>query len=112
MCGAGRLRCLGSVQHLKAKFGQGYTLQTRVGGPEAAEELRAQLSSSCPGGVSLASRPGAGQPGVATFVLAGAGLDLAGVIEVVEAWCSSGQGGGDYSVTQATLENVFLRTAV
>ena len=100
------------MQHLKAKFGQGYTLQTRVGGSEAAEELREQLSSSCPGGVSVASSPELGQAGVATFVLAGEGLDLAGVIEVVEAWCSSGQGAGDYSVTQATLENVFLRTAV
>ena len=30
----GRFRCLGSVQHLKNRFGDGYTIVLRVGGPE------------------------------------------------------------------------------
>lgn len=29
----GRLACLGSSQHLKNKFGQGYTLKVKVNGP-------------------------------------------------------------------------------
>ena len=28
--GAGRLRCLGGQQHLKSKYGGGYTLELRV----------------------------------------------------------------------------------
>uniref|UniRef100_A0A8C9ZHS8 P-type phospholipid transporter n=1 Tax=Sander lucioperca TaxID=283035 RepID=A0A8C9ZHS8_SANLU len=31
----GRFRCLGSVQHLKNRFGDGYTIILRVGGPDA-----------------------------------------------------------------------------
>ena len=30
----GRFRCLGSVQHLKSKFGAGYTIQVIVKGPD------------------------------------------------------------------------------
>jgi len=33
--GAGRLRCLGGQQHLKSKYGGGYTLELRVGGEAA-----------------------------------------------------------------------------
>merc|ERR1719393_1022524 len=33
----GRLRCIGSNQHLKARFGQGYQLELRIGGPTAAD---------------------------------------------------------------------------
>lgn len=29
----GRMACLGSSQHLKNKFGQGYTLKVKVSGP-------------------------------------------------------------------------------
>ena len=29
----GKFACLGSAQHLKTKFGQGYTLKVKVSGP-------------------------------------------------------------------------------
>jgi len=35
MMAAGRLRCLGSAQHLKGRFGQGYVLDVKVAGAGA-----------------------------------------------------------------------------
>ena len=41
----GRLRCLGTIQHLKSKYGHGYTLTARIYDPsyEDIEQLRAQV---------------------------------------------------------------------
>ena len=37
----GRFRCLGSVQHLKSKFGAGYTIQVIVKGPDYDADMTA-----------------------------------------------------------------------
>ena len=36
----GRFQCLGSTQHLKNKFGEGYTFSIRVAGPEYERNMR------------------------------------------------------------------------
>lgn len=37
----GRFRCLGSTQHLKNRFGDGYTISTRVKGPDFPRDVEA-----------------------------------------------------------------------
>ena len=37
----GHFKCLGSIQHLKSRFGDGYTLTVRVKGPSYDREMRA-----------------------------------------------------------------------
>ena len=44
----GRLQCLGGTQHLKSKFGGGYTIELSVGGAHAAE-LPAAFDALFPG---------------------------------------------------------------
>ena len=39
----GRFQCLGSVQHLKNRFGDGYTLTVRVRGPNYERETSAVM---------------------------------------------------------------------
>ena len=36
----GRFQCLGSTQHLKNKFGEGYTFSIRVAGPDYERNMR------------------------------------------------------------------------
>jgi ABC-type multidrug transport system ATPase subunit len=36
----GRFQCLGSTQHLKNKFGEGYTFSIRVQGPDYTRNMR------------------------------------------------------------------------
>ena len=35
----GRFRCLGSVQHLKTRFGDGYSIKITVEGPDLQDNL-------------------------------------------------------------------------
>ena len=66
---AGRLRCLGPVQHLKNRFGAGYVLDLRLAGaaPEqaaaAAEWARAHVRGA-------ARQPSGGVPGRLSFSIA------------------------------------------
>ncbi len=48
----GQFKCLGSSQHLKSKFGQGYTLIAKVRG--SSTEANSISSSSCNGSPSIA----------------------------------------------------------
>lgn len=48
----GQFKCLGSPQHLKSKFGSGYSLRAKVrsdGQQEALEELKAFVDLTFPG---------------------------------------------------------------
>lgn len=48
----GQLRCLGSPQHLKSRFGSGYALQAKVqstGQQEALEQFKAFVHLTFPG---------------------------------------------------------------
>ncbi|NXS33872.1 ABCA8 protein, partial [Pomatostomus ruficeps] len=46
---AGQLRCIGSIQYLKNKFGKGYLLEIKVKDPESADVLHAEILKIFPG---------------------------------------------------------------
>ncbi|NXP15699.1 ABCA1 protein, partial [Thinocorus orbignyianus] len=100
----GRFRCLGSVQHLKNRFGDGYTVMVRVGGPgpEPVESLMLQRFP----GIILKERHG----GLLQFQLPSHAASLASVFSVLAAHrgpCHI----EDYSVSQTTLDQVFVHFA-
>ncbi|NXT21650.1 ABCA1 protein, partial [Syrrhaptes paradoxus] len=100
----GRFRCLGSVQHLKNRFGDGYTVVVRAGspGPAAVQSL---MQSRFPG-IVLQERHG----GLLQFQLPPHAGSLASVFSVLAAHrgpCHI----QDYSVSQTTLDQVFVHFA-
>ncbi|NWW64557.1 ABCAA protein, partial [Ifrita kowaldi] len=46
---AGQLRCIGSIQYLKNKFGKGYLLEIKVKDPESSDALHAEILKIFPG---------------------------------------------------------------
>ncbi|NXH17228.1 ABCA1 protein, partial [Bucco capensis] len=100
----GRFRCLGSVQHLKNRFGDGYTVVVRVGGPGpgAVERL---LQHHFPGLV-LQERHGS----LLQYQLPSRTGSLASIFSLLAAHrgpCHI----EDYSVSQTTLDQVFVHFA-
>ncbi len=55
---AGRLRCLGSVQHLKNRFGAGYVLQLRIATPGEREAVAEGVRGFCPQAEEVAANSG------------------------------------------------------
>lgn len=102
---AGCLRCIGSVQHLKSRFGAGYVLLVHAAGePPRLQEAEALVRGAC-SGAELQERDVAG--GRLAFVAPQQGLDLPAVFEALE----HGRGSGsvaEYSIGQTTLEQVFI----
>ncbi|XP_068460296.1 phospholipid-transporting ATPase ABCA1b isoform X1 [Clinocottus analis] len=102
----GRFRCLGSVQHLKNRFGDGYTIILRVGGPDAdllpvmkfieselsgstlKEKHRNMLQYQLPSSLTCLTH---------IFSILAKNKDLLRI--------------EDYSVTQTTLDQVFVNFA-
>ncbi|XP_040393589.1 phospholipid-transporting ATPase ABCA7 isoform X2 [Cygnus olor] len=102
----GRFRCLGSIQHLKNRFGDGYTVVVRVGGPGAALGPVEGLMQRCLPGAVLQERHG----GTLHYRLPSRSCSLASVFSVLAAHrgpCHI----EDYSVSQTTLDQVFVRFA-
>eukprot|EP00850_Spirogloea_muscicola_P018780 SM000176S03111 [mRNA] locus=s176:35560:47252:+ [translate_table: standard] len=100
---AGRLVCLGSVQHLKHRFGDGYCLELRQSaGRGDTAALHDFVSAAFPGALLEE-----GHSGRARYRLPREGLSLAHVFREVEA-ARGRLGVEDYSVSQSTLEQVFL----
>ena len=105
----GKLKCLGSPQHLKSKFGDGYTVIAKLSAGSQSStvlELRQYIESSFPG--SLLKDVHHGQvhyhiPKSPTVTLAG----VFGSLEEVRERFSI----DDYSVSQTTLEQIFLNFA-
>ncbi|NWS87611.1 ABCA9 protein, partial [Toxostoma redivivum] len=46
---SGQLRCIGSIQYLKSKFGKGYLLEIKVKDPESTDALHAEILKIFPG---------------------------------------------------------------
>ncbi|NWX26588.1 ABCA1 protein, partial [Notiomystis cincta] len=95
----GRFRCLGSVQHLKNRFGDGYTVVVRAGGPGPAA-VQALLQQRFPG-IVLRERHG----GLLQYHLPARAASLATVFSLLAAHrgpCHI----EDYSVSQTTLDQV------
>ncbi|NXQ10047.1 ABCA1 protein, partial [Peucedramus taeniatus] len=100
----GRFRCLGSVQHLKNRFGDGYTVVVRAGGPGPAA-VQALLQQHFPG-IVLREQHG----GLLQYHLPARVTSLATVFSLLAAHrgpCHI----EDYSVSQTTLDQVFMHFA-
>ncbi|XP_053906261.1 phospholipid-transporting ATPase ABCA7 isoform X3 [Cuculus canorus] len=100
----GRFRCLGSIQHLKNRFGDGYTVVVRVGGPGPAP-LENLMELHFPG-IVLKER----HRGLLQFQVPSHAGSLASIFSVLAAHrepCHI----EDYSVSQTTLDQVFVHFA-
>lgn len=101
---AGRLQCLGGQQHLKNKYGGGYTLEMRVGaGHDAIVEKEVPRLFS-------AATLEANHAGKLRFKLPLESVSLACVFETMETH-KEALGVLDYSASQPSLESIFLSIA-
>ncbi|KAL8603343.1 hypothetical protein ACOMHN_039706 [Nucella lapillus] len=103
----GQFKCLGSPQHLKSKFGQGYTLVVQLAtGPDGhlapVEPLMQAIMSKFPGTQKFDDHQG-----YVHFQVPDASVPLSEVFEAMEK-ARSELGVEDYSVHQTTLEQIFL----
>lgn len=104
----GRLACLGTSQHLKSRYGAGYQLELQTGRPEQAEEIKAFVR-----GLSGEGETGArlleAHVGRFKFELA-TGVRVSAVFSALEE-AKARLAIEYYSVSQTTLEQVFLNFA-
>ena len=112
MMAGGRLRCLGSSQHLKGRFGEGYVVDAKVAsaadgsgeeGARKAAAVRAALEAAGGGGARIAEA----HAGRLKIRLADAEV-LAGAFDALER-CRAEGVLENYAVTQSSLEDVFVR---
>lgn len=104
----GQFKCLGSPQHLKSKFGSGYSLQAKVrskGQQEALQDFKAFVNLTFPGSVLEDEHQG-----MVHYHLPGHDLSWAKVFGTLEK-AKEKYGVDDYSVSQISLEQVFLSFA-
>ncbi|XP_023584173.1 phospholipid-transporting ATPase ABCA3 [Trichechus manatus latirostris] len=104
----GQFKCLGSPQHLKSKFGSGYSLRAKVradGQKAALEEFKAFVHLTFPGSVLEDEHQG-----MVHYHLPSHGLSWAKVFGVLEK-AKEKYRVDDYSVSQISLEQVFLSFA-
>ncbi|TDH07287.1 hypothetical protein EPR50_G00104350 [Perca flavescens] len=102
----GRFRCLGSVQHLKNRFGDGYTIILRVGGPDAdllpvMKFIESELSGS-----TLKEK----HRNMLQYQLPSSLTSLTHIFNIL-AQNKDTLRIEDYSVTQTTLDQVFVNFA-
>ncbi|XP_034526466.1 ATP-binding cassette sub-family A member 17-like, partial [Ailuropoda melanoleuca] len=101
----GQFKCLGSPQHLKSKFGSGYSLRAKVrsdGQQEALEEFKAFVNLTFPGSVLEDEHQG-----MVHYHLPGDDLSWAKVFDILEQAKMKFML-DDYSVNQVSLEDIFL----
>jgi len=105
---AGRLQCLGGQQHLKSKYGGGYTLEVRVG-DGGEDKLLGAVPSLFPGARLEHNHAGKLRYELPSGGAAG-GVSLSSVFEVMEGRKEE-LGVLDYSCSQPSLESIFLAIA-
>ena len=102
----GKFVCYGSPQHLKNKFGHGYTLIVRLGTADQfiapAEPLKKYIADTFPGSQIFDNHQG-----YLDFQIPDADVPLAQVFGAMER-AKNEYHVEDYSVHQTTLEQVFL----
>ncbi len=107
----GQFKCLGGTQHLKNKFGEGYTLLAKLGGAEDAtidvntRNLMAFIEETFPGS-SLKDI----HQGYIHYQINSEGLSWAKVFGTMET-AKERYTIDDYSVSQTTLDQVFINFA-
>lgn len=102
----GRFRCLGSVQHLKNRFGDGYTIVLRVTGPDPDLAPVMKFIESELGGSTLKER----HRNMLQYQLPSSLTSLAHIFAIL-AENKETLGIEDYSVMQTTLDQVFVNFA-
>ena len=113
----GRFQCLGSTQHLKAKFGEGYSVIIKLHvrpdeqGVDASLEAKTQALMQFVGSMFPGSQLKDQHDGLVHYRIGRApGLTWAHLFGVVER-ARSTYDIEDYSVSQTTLEQVFISFA-
>ncbi|OAE27724.1 hypothetical protein AXG93_4193s1240 [Marchantia polymorpha subsp. ruderalis] len=102
---SGRLMCLGSIQHLKSRFGSGYNLEMRCKRPEDMQRLHEFITRSFPG-----SKLDEQHNTRVKYCIPLEGVSLSKVFGVIEAEKDL-VGLEDYSVSQSSLEQIFISFA-
>lgn len=102
----GQFKCLGSPQHLKSRFGEGYTLLARIGGSDHnTADLKDFIERSFPGSLLKDEHEG-----FIHYQLKDSKSSWARVFGILEK-AKEQYDIEDYSVSQTTLEQVFLNFA-
>ena len=101
----GSLQCLGTAQHLKHKYGSGYTLIIRVGKAAKIGEVASFVSSALPSASLVESRHNLLQ-----YQLHNAESSLSGLFRAMEV-AKERKLVEDFSVAQTTLDQVFINFA-
>ncbi|KAM4611576.1 phospholipid-transporting ATPase ABCA1 [Polymixia lowei] len=102
----GRFKCLGSIQHLKSRFGDGYTVIVRVGGsPPALAPVEDFVQENFPGSILKEKHHNTLQ-----YQLPYTEGALAGIFGQFTSH-QQRLGVEDYSVSQTTLDQVFVNFA-
>ena len=108
----GQFKCLGSTQHLKSKFGEGYTLIARIGVSMDEQEMEGRTQSLMD--FIRESFPGSSlkdlHHGYVHYQVPDSELTWAHVFGTLEQ-AKDTYHIEDYSVSQTTLEQVFLNFA-
>ena len=97
----GELRCVGSLQHLKNRFGSGFELALRIVNAGAADAVQAEIARALPLAVLKEQRNLR-----FTYALPQE-VQLSETFRAVEA--AKAVGIEDYSLAQSSIEQVFLR---
>uniref|UniRef100_A0A8C9HM65 ATP-binding cassette sub-family A member 2 n=1 Tax=Piliocolobus tephrosceles TaxID=591936 RepID=A0A8C9HM65_9PRIM len=101
----GRLRCLGSIQHLKNRFGDGYMITVRTKSSQSVKDVVRFFNRSFPEAMLKERHHTKVQ-----YQLKSEHISLAQVFSKMEQ-VSGVLGIEDYSVSQTTLDNVFVNFA-
>ena len=113
MMAGGKLRCLGSSQHLKSRFGEGYVVDAKVasvsdGSGEEGARKAAAVRSAVESGAGVGSVEVAESHGGRLKIRLKTPEALAGAFEALER-CRADGVLENYAVTQSSLEDVFVR---
>ncbi|XP_074250550.1 ATP-binding cassette sub-family A member 2 isoform X2 [Saimiri boliviensis] len=101
----GRLRCLGSIQHLKNRFGDGYMITVRTKSSQSVKDVVRFFNRNFPEAMLKERHHTKVQ-----YQLKSEHISLAQVFSKMEQ-VSGVLGIEDYSVSQTTLDNVFVNFA-
>mmetsp|Transcript_37495 Transcript_37495/g.92796 ORF Transcript_37495/g.92796 Transcript_37495/m.92796 type:complete len:303 (+) Transcript_37495:78-986(+) len=104
MMSAGKLRCLGSAQHLKGRFGEGYVLDVKVSDEERLTAVIAAIEAAVPPGTCEVIEAHVGRLKMRLRSPAA----LAPAFAAVEG-CRAAGHLENYAVTQSSLEDVFVK---
>ncbi len=102
----GQFKCLGSTQHLKSKFGEGYSLIAKVAIDGEVDTKTQQLMNFIESTFQGATLKDFHQ-GLCQYQISDANLSWAKVFGIMES-AKVQYGIEDYSVSQTSLEQVFI----